>query len=150
MGFLTDMGFGMRKRPTTKTTQTKTVRESLIEYLSNEIKVAEERGLELQFNKIAKGERVGQLVKEIRMWGDVIDGKRRMTLKGLNKKLYQSKEDAKDGIDYTFNGTSKEDIIGEMKMILDGVKQSEENSISFYYVKKNKETKEIKYIEVKV
>lgn len=149
MGFLSEMGFGVRKRPTASA-ESKSVRESLIDYLNNEISIAEKRGLELQFNKIQKGDRKGSSIKEIRMWGDVEDGKRRMTLKGLNKKLYQSIEDAKSGIDYTFSNTDKNGVISEMKMIRDGINSSKEDSISMWYVKKNKETKEIKYIEVKI
>ncbi len=149
MGFLSEMGFGVRKRPTASA-ESKSVRESLIDYLNNEISIAEKRGLELQFNKIQKGDRKGSSIKEIRMWGDVEDGKRRMTLTGLNKKLYQSIEDAKSGIDYTFSNTDKNGVISEMKMIRDGINSSKEDSISMWYVKKNKETKEIKYIEVKI
>lgn len=149
MGFLTEMGFGVRKRPTAAA-ERKSIRESLLDYLNSEIKIAEERGLKLQFNEIKEGDRMGDSIKEIRMWGDIEDGKRRMTLKGLNRKLYQSEEDAKSGIDYTFSSTDKDGVISEMKMIRDGVESSKVDSITMWYVKKNKETKAIKYIEVKI
>jgi hypothetical protein len=105
MGILMEIGFGTRKRPGLKV-KGKSIRESLIEYLNKEIEIAENNGLELKSNKIKNGSRIGS-VKEIRMWGEVVDGKRRMTLKALNKKLYDDAEHAKQKIDY---GISKNEI----------------------------------------
>lgn len=148
MGILMEIGFGTRKRPGLKV-KGKSIRESLIEYLNKEIEIAENNGLELKSNKIKNGGRTGS-VKEIRMWGEVVDGKRRMTLKALNKKLYDNAEHAKQKIDYTFNGISKNDVINEMKIIKSKIESAKENTLSFWYVEKNSTTKSIECIEVKV
>ena len=147
MGFLEDLGYEVVKRKVKVAKAKKTFRSSLLNYIDKEIELAINQNLELGFNKVKDDN--SKKVKEIRMWGDVIDGKRRMTLKGMNRKLYSSHTSANEGGDYQFNNTDSKSVIKEMKDIRDNIAKSEEGSLTFYYVKKKKgESKQI--IEVKV
>lgn len=147
MGFLEDLGYEVAKKKVRVAKAKKTYRSSLLDYLDKEIVKATNSNLVLVSHPV-KGDSTRK-VKEIRMWGDVVDGKRRMTLKGMNKKLYTSESSAIEGGDYSFKGNDTKDVIGEMKSIRDRISQSVEGSITFYYVSKKKgEKKEI--VEVKV
>lgn len=122
-----------------KTTIAKTVKNSIIGYIDKELEAIQDnyKGSELELKPRGDGK-----VKDIRCWGDVKNGERRLSLMCKNKKVYLKEDDAKEGKIYRFGDTSKECVIetlNNIKRIFDSEKNED---IKLWYVKKNKDTKE--------
>ena len=147
MGFLGDRGYVTTKRKVKVATKT-TSRGSILKYLDGEIEKAISQNLELKFNPTAKDPK--KLIKEIRMWGDVVDGKRRMTLKSMNKKLYDTRNEAIEGDDYHFQKTDVKGVIEEMKSMKKDITNSKEGSFKFWYMKKDNKTGTTNYLEMSI
>tara|TARA_R110000803_G_scaffold209272_1_gene278700 strand:- start:4833 stop:5276 length:444 start_codon:yes stop_codon:yes gene_type:complete len=147
MGFLGDRGYVTTKRKVKVATKT-TSRGSILKYLDGEIEKAISQNLELKFNPTAKDPK--KLIKEIRMWGDVVDGKRRMTLKSMNKKLYDTRNEAIEGDDYHFQKTDVKGVIEEMKSFKKDITNSKEGSLKFWYMKKDNKTGTTNYLEMSI
>ena len=136
MGFFSDRGITRVERKVRVVKKKKTARDSILEYLDTEIEKAINQKLELTYHPYKSDP--SKKVKEIRMWGDIVDGKRRLTLKSMNKRLYESEIHAKEGLDYTFKNTDVDGVVREMKKMRDDISNSDEGSMKFYYRKGKK------------
>ena len=80
-------------------------RDSVLSWLSNEIKTLKNRGnLETNSYEVSKGKNKGSKIKEIRAWGQEKNGERVFLLKCKNMKVYDSRESAKEGLSLMFEG----------------------------------------------
>ena len=141
MGFFSDRGITRVERKVRVAKKKRTARDSMLEYLDTEIEKAINQRLELTYHPYKSDP--SKKVKEIRMWGDIVDGKRRLTLKSMNKRLYESESHAKDGLDYAFENTDVDGVVREMKKMRDDIANSDEGSMKFYYRKGKKSDLEI-------
>ena len=141
MGFFSDRGITRVERKVRVVKKKKSARDSMLEYLDTEIEKAINQKLELKYHPYKTDP--SKKVKEIRMWGDIVDGRRRLTLKSMNKRLYESEIHVKDGLDYLFENTDVDGVVREMKKMRDDISSSSEGSMKFYYRKGKKSDLEI-------
>jgi len=112
------------------------LKESLLNYLKSELEILEKRkNLDLELMGKGKNSR-----KEIRMWGEVDkDGEFRLTFLGNKKKLYLSKENCINGVDFKFSG-DREDVIEFIKQFIQDLEDGGE--LNVFYRKSSKKGSE--------
>lgn len=122
-------------------------RESLITYLESQLEKAKStKDLEIE-TFVGKDGR--KIQAPTTMWGEIgKSGERRLTLKSMNKKLYNSKADALKGLQYFFSATDKKGVIKEIEGILKHLKDSKEGSITMWYKESAKQGGEVKSLEI--
>ena len=127
-------------------------RDSVLSWLSNEIKTLKNRGnLDTNSYEVSKGKNKGSKIKEIRAWGQEKNGERVFLLKCKNMKVYDSRESAKEGLSLMFEGNTYKDVLTQMEMIHGEFKKLKEtDSVFNFWVRvSSKDENDKKVISVK-
>ena len=125
-----DVSIKKKKMPQGQT-EKRTPKESLVDYLDDQIAELERRGnLEPKYNPVKTGARKGAKIREITAWSGVdADGKREILLMCKNKKMYVNEKSAKanTGIYMPEEQNNYEGVLGYLKYLRDEFDKQDED-----------------------